>query len=702
MTTLTKIRNRAGLLVGIIAFALFAFVLGDFFRSGQKFFGDNPTEVGLIGDQSISIDEFNAKVDQAVENEKQRQQKANLDESTIDMLRQQTWNQMVYESVMKKQFDAVGVAVGTAELFDMVQGKNPHASVVQAFTDPKTGQFSPGAVVNFLKNLDQNPETKQRWLTFEKAIKAERLSGKYNNLVKNGLYVTKSQAKANYTEMGRTAKFQFVTRKFAEIPDSTVKVDESDLRNYYNQHKFDYKQNESVRAMDYVVFDAQPSAEDQKLAFDDITKLAPEFKDTKEDTAFITGNSDAPLAIASYKKSNVPANIDTVLFNAPVGTTMGPYQEGMTYKVAKLVGVSNKPDSVKARHILIKIVNNDTKKARATADSLKVLLTSKKAKFDELAVKYSEDAGSKIKGGDLGWFKEGQMVPTFNDACFNGKKGEMPIVESQFGIHLIEITDKGKESKSINVAYLVREVRPSNKTFQSFYAKASEFAGKNNTAESFDKAIVDMGMNKRIADNVKELDRNLPGIQGARDIVRWAYKAKQNEISPVFEASGKYIVAKLTAIKDKGTLPFETVKDKVEIEAKREKKADMMAKEMEDAIKGGSSSLDALATKFKTSVMNADNANFGSGFVPGLGREEEVSGYVFAAPKKSQLSKVIKGEMGVYVIKVDEVVEPAASADNFKTNRDQLTQQTKQRADYELFEALKDKADVKDNRAKFM
>lgn len=702
MTTLTKIRNRAGLLVGIIAFALAAFILGDFFRSGQRFFGDNPTEVAKIGDKSIAIDEFNARVEEATEAEKQKNQSSTIEESQINNIKTQTWNQMVYENVMKTQYEELGIMVGTNELFDMVQGKSPHPSVVQAFTDPKTGQFNPGAVINFLKNLDQDQTgaTKQRWLSFEKAIKTERLSSKYNNLVKAGLYVTKSQAKNNYVEMNRTAKFQYVVRRYNEIPDSTIKVEEADLKNYYNQNKNKYKQDQSARAFDYVVFEAVASPQDQQAVLEDLTKLKDEFKTTKDDTAFVNGNSDVAINGAYYKKGALSPMLDTALFNAPVGTVVGPYAEGMSYKLTKLTGTRAFPDSVKARHILIKIVNGDTKKANAKADSLKKLLKSG-AKFEMLALLNSEDEGSKIKGGDLGWFKEGMMVAPFNDACFRGNKGDMPIVESQFGIHLIEILDKGKESKRIQIATIDRQVRPSNKTYQVYFGKASEFAGKYSTAAAFDKAIVDMGLNKRIADNVKELDANLPGIDGAREIVRWSFKAQKDEISPVYEASGKYIIAKLTNIKDKGQLPLEAVKEAVEFEAKKEKKAEQFTKEITDAMSAGANTLETIAAKFKTSVAPVDNANFSAGYLPGLGREVEVSAFVFAG-KKGAMSKVLKGDAGVFVAKVEDITEPKPSTDNYKSNSDQLNQQMKQRADYELFEALKDKANIVDNRARFM
>jgi peptidyl-prolyl cis-trans isomerase D len=698
MITLTKIRNKAGLLVGVIFFALLAFVLGDLFRSGSSLFGDDPRLLGVVAGKKIMITEFEATLDKAIENEKQRQNKTSLDEATIDMLRQQAWNQLIYDNIMTEQYAKLGIAVSSDELLDMVQGKNPHPSVVQAFTDPKTGQFNPQAVVTFLKRLDEDKtgETKMRWLNFEKAMKAERIANKYNTLVKGAMYVTKSQAKRQYNEEQTSANLKLVIQRYAEIPDSTIKVEEADITNYYNQNKNKYKQDQNVRGVEFVLYEAVPSDEDRLEILSQIETIKKEFAETKEDTSYVAANSDAPAEFKNYKKGALPLNIDSIMFNSAPGFIYGPYFEGKIVRLAKTLAFVSQPDSVKARHILIKIDNNDKTKAKAKADSLLKMVKSG-APFEALAMQVSADEGSKAKGGDLGWFSEGTMVKPFNDACFNGKKGDLTVVESQFGYHLIEILDKGAETKRVRVAFIDREMRPSSKTYQKFYGQASEFGGKYNTAEKFDKAVIDLGLNKRIADFLKETDRNIPGVEGARELVKWAFKAEKNEISPVFEFGGKYIIAKLNSVKDKGVLPLDAVRTEVEAEAKKEKKAEILIKKLNDA--KGAGSLDAIASKLNGRVEPIQNVTFSAGFVPGLGREAEISAQAFILPK-GKLSEPIKGESGVYIMQVDEVKTAPATTD-YKNQINTLAQQFKSRAEYEVFEALKEKSDIKDNRIKF-
>lgn len=698
MTVLGKIRQRSGLLVTVIAIALLIFILEQALESKNSFFSGDQKKVGEVNGKNISIDDYQMQLDQAIESQKERDKKTNVDDNTLESLRGQVWNQLVFQYTMAPEFKELGVAVSVDELDDMVRGKNPHPSVKQAFTDPKTGQFDPASVTNFLKNMDKDETgaTKQRWLNFEDAVIKERIGTKFNNLIKGGLYVTKSQAKQAYLDNEQKIKFTYVLQRYSTIQDSTVKVTDEDIQKYYNENKNKYKQAETTRSINFVTFDVTPSPTDVQSAQEQMTRLANDFKTATVDSDFVNANSDNKYAASFYTKGSMDPMTDSLLLNAPSGFVYGPLSMGNTIKIYKVTGVKMMPDSVKARHILIKINEGKVDVAKAKADSLKALLKSKK--FDELAKTNSEDPGSAIKGGDLGWFRDGMMVKPFNDACFNGKIGDVVVVESQFGIHLIEITGRGVEKRKVEVATIERAVQPSSQTFQTVYGNASEFAGKNTSTELFDSAVVKQGMNKRIGDNIRETDRNIVGLENARELVRWVYTAKKGDVSKVFELSSKYVIAVLTEIKDKGILPLDAVKAQVETEAKKEKKAEQFAASFKAAM-AGVTSLDQLAPKVKATAEKVENQTFANATVMGVGREGTVVGNLFAM-KANKISEPIKGEVGVFVVQVNEIIAAAAAKD-YKANQTQVQSALKQRVDYELFEALKDKADVQDNRAKF-
>lgn len=696
MAVIGKIRQRAGLLIGIVGFSLVAFILGDLLTSNKSFITGSGNELAIIGGSKINAQDFEARVNELEENYKLNNKTETIDQNTIDQLREQAWNTLVNDQVMGKQYEKLGIQVSTDELFDMVQGKNIHPQIRDAFKDPKTGSFSPANVINFLKNMDNDAtgKTKAQWLNFEKAIREERIGQKYNELIKQGLYVTSAEAKLSYEAGGKMASIGYVLINYNTIPDSSVKIENSDLEKYYNEHKSLYKQ-ESSRKLDFIVFDVLPSADDKREVFESISKDIEPFKAATNDSLFVALNSDSKPDDSFHKKGTLSPNIDTIMFNSPIGTIVGPYEEGGSLKISKLSAIKNLPDSVKARHILLKIEKpEDSELIMAKADSLRKLIKSG-TKFESLTG-LSADPGSAAKGGDLGWFQQGMMVKPFNDACFEGKKGDLVVVKSEFGAHLIEIMDQGKTQPVVKVLTDERKIEPGSKTFQAMFSKANEFAGKNNTGSAFDKAAGEQNLNKRTADNIKETDKNLPGVEGARELVRWAYKSAKDEVSKAFEMDNKFVVAHLVEIKEKGIATLEQVKPQIEAEVRRTKKYEMIAEKINTA---GSSNLNAIATKLGTQVMNAENVNFASPYIQNVGSEPELVGTVFAL-KSGEVSKAIKGTAGVFVVSVTGMKEPAPVKD-YTTNKKQLIQTNGQRAQYEVFNALKESAEIQDNRGKF-
>lgn len=700
MSVLAKIREKSGLLLLVIGGALVLFIAGDLLTSNTSVFNRTATDVGEVAGRRITGEEFEMRVAKAEENYRLNTGQQSIDEGLRDMLRQQTWNQMLNEIIMEAEYKELGLVVSPQELYDMVRGSDPHPSVKQAFTNPNTGIFDPQAVLNFLKNMenDESGATKARWVEFEASIKRERLNEKYNNLITKGLYVPTTFAKLDYEAKNRLANIQYVAKRYNTIADSTIVLTDADLQKYYKEHLQEFEQ-EASRKIEYVVFDVFPSQADEQKILEEISSLKNEFAQTDDDTAFIAANSDLPLNGAKYTKTQLPADMEEAVFANGKGYVHGPYKEGNLYKLAKVVELQAASDSVKARHILIKINDNDTAKAQAKADSLKNLIKKGK-KFEDLAKEHSEDPGSGANGGDLGWFTEGTMVKPFNDACFNGKKGDMPIVVSQFGVHLIEILDKTAPIQKASLLYLEKQVEPSSKTAQEVYIKASEFVSKANNKESFDKTAEEMGLVKRVAENIKEVDRNLVGLNNTKEIIRWVYndKTKEGSVSKPFEIDNKFIVAVLTEIREKGYATLEQVKTQVEIGARKDKKAEIFINEFNQAMANGNT-LESIASKVNGAVETADNVNFGAFAIPGMGREPRVLGTIFAT-KQGAISKPIKGETGVFIVSPQSFTEPAQVSD-YSPYKLQLSGALTNRAAGEVFEALKQKANIIDNRGKF-
>ena len=706
MATLQTIRTRAGLLIAIvIGISLAAFILGDLLQSGSSIMNKNNMEIGEINGESIQYPDFQRQVEELGEIYKQNTQQSQLDENSWVQVREQTWQSAVQNIVMGDVYKDLGIEVTSDELFDMLQGANLHPIIQQLFRNPNTGQVDRGAVVNFLKQLETNvaPEQKAYWLYLEKQIVDERTQAKYSNMVGKGLYVTTAEAKESMTAASKQINFEYLALMQNSISDSTVSISENDLKAYYDAHKKDFKQ-EKMRDIEYITFTVKPSAADYKDAEKWINDIKTDFANATDNAQFVNSNSDVSFNGTWHKKETLPANVGTWVFDegAQVNATFGPYFENDSYTIVKLDSIAMLPDSVQARHILLKPeTQEDVMRLKLLADSLKTAI-EKGSNFAALAMQFSTDQGSAINGGDVGWFGRGQMVKPFEEAAFKNAKNEIRVVPSQFGIHIVQTTDRGKLTQQARVASLVRNVQPSTRTYQDTYAQASKFASANTDAKKFNAAVVAEKLNKRVA-SLRENDREIIGLENARILVRAAYEAQTGDIlattqgSPIFELGNNFVIGILTKATEEGEATFEEAKTRVELAVAKEKKAEYLAKKAANAIEG-KTDLYSVASQLNTEVRSAENVNFNSFSIPGLGAEPTVIGTVTALDA-NKISKPVIGNNGVFVVKVTAVNQ--GPEQGVKNEQTRLAQSVGYRASSQALEAQRKKADIVDKRAKF-
>jgi len=704
MAIIGDIRKKGFLIALVVGGALLAFILGDFLAPGGS---SQLYDIGEVSGELIPAQSFELKVQEAIENYKEQSQQTSVDQATIDLIRQQTWSQLLNEIVMGNEYKEVGVAVHSDEIYDLVTGANPHPSIVQAFSDPQTGLFNSGNVINFLKNMDNDPTGKSltQWLPFEKAITKDQLAKKYYNLIKKGLYVTRKEAKNDYDAKNGTRTCRYVLQRYSDIADSAMNVTESDIEKYYKEHKSEYEQ-EASRSIEYVSFDVIPSPDDTLIIADWIGRIKEDIapiEELEELSSFVNMNADTRYRDVFVTKGTLSATIDSIMFNSDTGYVHGPYIEFEAYNVTKLVALDMRPDSVEARHILIEFSGNGDSVHIETADSLLTVIKEGGGDFATLATTLSKDPGSAANGGDVGWFTEGTMVKPFNDSCFTGEVGDLMVVPSQFGAHLIEILDMTEPVKKVKVATIDRKIDPSSKTFAAVYADANRFAGTNTTKEKFNQAAADLSLVTRVSENLKIGDKTIIGLETPREMIRWAYNVEQGAVSRPFELGNKFVIAVLTAVKEEGYSTLEQIRTQMEIGTMNEKKAAYIATKIAE---NGDENIDDLAHNlsannddFDLRVEKVDLLSFSSFNLPGVGREPELIGEIFGFPV-SKLSSTIKGNAGVFIFIVDEINE-APAVEDFSANQLRMSNDSRARVDYEVLEALTKKADVVDNRHLF-
>jgi peptidyl-prolyl cis-trans isomerase D len=715
-SVLEKIRKRTGLLVGIVGLALVIFILESLLGSGASIFGgDEMSSAGRINGKKIDRNEFIMRLDAQLNNYRQRNQGREIDDAARSQAIESLWNQYVIDLVMKPQFNKIGIVIGEDELYETVV-VNPVQTIIQNLTDPNTGkvneQFSrPDGTLDPIKwrqavqNVTGDNEMAVRQM--EDQVVNTRSFEKFRALVSKGLYVTTAEAKESFKNQETKMNIGYVVKRYDSVSDSTIKITDSDLQKYYNDNSYRYTASESTRRIEYVAFNVMPSAEDLAALEKEAQRAASEFKGktVREDSAIMAQESEnGNITIQNFDKKSMIIRDSSVFTSAP-GTVFGPYNEGAYFKIYKLQAINSVADSARVRHILVGTQDAQTQQPKRTmaqakreADSILVLLKDKKVSFDSLVVNYSDDMGSKDKGGDYGWFDEKKgFVEPFTNAGVMGVKGNISVVETQFGYHIIEVLDVSKtRHNSYRVAQIFKLIAPSDETNQKVFAAANQFGGEHNTAELFDKGVAEQKLTKRMADNIKEGDYQLPGLDGAKELVRWTYTANKGDVN-IFSFSDKHVVAKLSGIRNKGVLPIEEVKEELTTSVIKEKKAEQFKAEF--ASKAGSSkSVEDIASKLGLTSGKQDGLTFKSNMIDGLGPDKIMVGTA-AGTKAGAISRPVAGDIGVFVVSVASV-NTATEPKDLSAQKQTEERAIGGRTDYEIFNALKEMSDIEFHKSR--
>ncbi|MGJ1418080.1 SurA N-terminal domain-containing protein [Sphingobacterium spiritivorum] len=702
MGLMTFLRNRAGLIVTVIGIAIVAFLLGDVVRTGAPFWASTQNQVGSVNGESISYPDFNVQVEQASAMFQQQMGGGSLTPQMKNYAVQQVWNQFVTKEILKQEVEKIGLSVGKDELNALVNGPNPSYQIVQAFTNPQTGQFDKAQLNMFLSRLksEGTPEMQQQWEMLLEGVRDERMGTKYTNLLNNSIYVTSLEANDDYIQRNKLANFKYVLLDYSSIKDADIKLTDADYKEYYDENKNAFKNPEETRSIEYVLVDGRPNQRDTAATLAVVQKLKADLAASTNDSLFASVNSDTKYPYTYLKKGQVSPALDSVLFNAPVGATVGPFLSNGVYEIAKIKDATFSPDSVKASHILLNpTAEGGVDKAKAKADSIKNLIAKGEA-FGPLAIQFSQDEGSKANGGDLGTFGRGRMVPEFDKAVFEGKTGDVLIVNSQFGVHIVKIEKQVGNSKVVKAAIVDKAISSGKETIDAAYAKANSFFSALDK-DNFKAVATKQGLKDATAKRVTAMDNTLDGNEVPRELLRWAFEAKKGDVTDkVYETDHTFIVARLADIQPKGILPLEAIKADIETPVRNLVKARQLKEKAENALKGASS-IDQVGQKLGKSPIQVENIVLANPVIPGVALENAVVGTVFGL-QPNKPSTAIKGNQGVYVVQVNGFVNPKNQvATEIKAQQKQLIASKAQRSWNSIFKALQDKAKIDDNRIRF-
>jgi len=702
MAAIGRIRKHSGLLLIIIGLALLAFILGDFVKKGQS----HENKIAVIDGQKVSWNEFENRFKAAEEKFKQQSGKENFTPEETFQIREYAWNMLLREYLLTKQYEKLGIVVTEEEMNDLTIGKNPDPMIRQLFSDPETGAFNPAQVQQYMQNRDQAKPEERKFLDgVLKDIETNRYASKYNYLIAKSYYLPKPLAKKMYEDYSSNATLRVVQANYKLIDDKTIKLTDEDYKKWYEDHKYMFEQPEEVRDIDYVIYDVVPTPADLKAIDENVAKMYAEFKETTDPISYVNTLPDTKYDSTFFSKGKLPLSLDSLAFSASVGDFMAPTIENNEYLFAKVLDIKMRPDSIKASHILVQYDGARNAKTKRTKEDAKhladsIMIQAKKATnmFAMFALKFSEYPTVKKDSGDLSWMTDGNPnLQLFFDSLYTLNNNGIRIVETALGYHVMMVTDQTAAMKKVRLAIAKKAIEPSERTIQDVYSVANKFASENENTTKFNESVVKQGLAKRTADNTKAMEYTLPGIKDGREIIRWAYdeKTEKNMVSQVFDVDGKYVVATLKDMKPQGFASLEQVKPMIESLVKRDKKAEQLIEKM----KAKTSNPSDLAAQFQATVDTVANFNFGAMNLYNYGPEQDVIGAI-SAMKAGQVSKPLKGNMGVYVVYYDQFT-PAPATTDYKMVSMQMANMFAQRVSNETFNALQKSVKIKDYRVKY-
>ncbi|HEY8403836.1 MAG TPA: peptidylprolyl isomerase [Flavobacteriales bacterium] len=681
MALIEKIRRQGWLVLAMVGIGILGFLIP--YDAVMSFFGSNNSNIGEIA--GVNIDQ--AKWQAAL----QKRQPLFQYNGNQQSLSNDTWNQLIDQIIYKDGFDKLGLTISEEEYEEVTFGPVLSPFVLNTIY---SGQENEDAKNNMRANFErmglENPAMLVGWRDL---IKEMRQREKYDAMVKKGIFANSVDAKWAFKMQNDKASVDYVVKTFAEIPDSEVSYTESDLKAWYSKHKNDRQYKQDVgRTVEYISFPIKASSDDTTEVYNALSSLIAPFQEAKDDSAFAAMNSINPtFVVYNMKAGMLPEPYNTQMLNDSIGKVIGPFNDGGYMKIAKIMKRSMEIDSVQARHIL---VAEKGEEGKAKADSLKRVITAKK-NFAEMAALYGTD-GTKDNGGDLGMFGRGAMVKPFEDACFNGKVGEIQVVETSFGYHVVEVTKKNAPSLTVKLATIDKPVTPSNKTVRSQYSAAKEFALAYNDTASFRNAADTLNGGTRIitAKNIRPNATTVTGLQNGGEVVSWAYSAKEGEVSQPMMIDGQYIIAALIEVKEKGTPSFSNLRETAIAEVLKEKKAEKYVPLMKEG------TLADIAARVSTSSKRSDNVTLRSNNIPGSGvsvAENTVIGTLFGMPT-GHMSSPIVGNGGIYVITRLSDIAVGTSADEYVSDQERLNATWQQRATNAVYNSYKEAANIEDNR----
>ena len=701
MAILGSLRKNSVVLITVIGMALFAFVISGVF-DGKGYVAQDP--IGVVNDQDLSIEEFRDQVDFL---------EGSYNLSGMNAVNS-VWDQTVRNLILKNQFELSGVDSGKDHL-EYILSQNPSFNSDPRFlNDAKI--FEIEKFIDLIVELKTtNPDAYEQWKKQESIFQSQSNEKIYFDLISSGINFSYKDGEFEYLLQNDRVDIEYVQIPYSSIPDSLIKLKNSDVQKYIKSNDSDFKIDAS-RSIEYVLFDEKPSSEDEnetkkilesflieKKEYNDVSKqeeTIPSLLTANNLTEFINQNSEIKFDSIYVPKGSLPSNDANILFNLNKDQTYGPYLDDEYFKISRMLD-KKKGGNVRASHILISFkgsqnaspeITRSKSDAKKEANRILKLVRKNPDSFSGLAFEFS-DGPSKSSGGDLGFFQEGAMVKPFNDFVFSKKEGTIGVVETDFGFHVINIV--AKEDLVLLASIAIKNI-PSENTSDKTFNLATKFEINLSKNKNLNELAKENNYEIRPVSNIKILDENLPGLSNQRRLVQWLFseEVELNAYKRFDLSMGGYLIAQVTGLKEEGLSSVEDVTFTAVPKVRNKKKAELIIKQNKK-----NKSLEDLANNNNTEINKALALNQKNATISGAGREPLLVGHAFGL-KVDQISDFIIGENGVYKIKVTKK-DKSSGLDTYSSYQNQLLLSSRPTVNSILYQTVKESAEIIDNRSTY-
>lgn len=705
MQIIQNIREKgAAIVIGVIALSLIGFILMDANLGSRRNGAAGSNTIGNINGVAIDNKEYVEKVKQIED-----QYGGRVNGAQTNMIRQNAWDQLVAEKVLIGEFEKLGLTFSPKELSSIMFSDDAPQSLKQAFSDKTTGQYDIAKVQQWWQTAKKSKGDQRDAIESQvvEPIKLQSLYTKYSSLIAAGAYYPSWMKQKENAENKSFANISYVAIPYTVINDSSVKVSDQEVSDFLLKHKPEYKQD-GGRQISYVVFNANPNSADTLKTYESVSALKTAFVTDTNATVFLARNMSTKDFTDVYTlKSKLPIAQKDTIASLATNAVFGPYLDGKDYVVAKMLGSRQLADSVKCRHILIAtkdpqsgqvILSDSTAKKRI--DSIEVAIKNGED-FNKLVLQYSDDQGSKQKNGEYDFSSNQSLAKEFYETIFYGNTGDKKVVHTDFGWHYIEVLNQRNFEPAYKIAYLSKEILPSDETVNAASTKANKLSGEARDAKAVAAYLIkNPGLQKMdVPTIIKENDYQLGALRDARQLIRWAFSAKENEVSEPFSIEDQFVVAIVSKIIPEGLPDAATARPQVEYIVKNEKKSTQIKAKLT-----ATATLESAAAAYNVQIGNAgsdSSITFGAQIINGIGQEPKVIGAAFNKAYQTKISEPFAGKNAVYLLKVNTIGnKPASSPEDAAKEASDRSKALAQQINSGWFESLKNLSTIKDDRSK--